>query len=283
MHSFPKQTMDFWTTVVDFAQTLTTRVGKQLLIDFGHAQATEKTDGSLVTQSDQWADQEIRAAIAHTFPDHGVLTEEAEHQFPGTDWCWVIDPLDGTTNFARGIPIWAVSLGLHYRGTPIFGYVYVPPLEQAFHGFWYGESGLDGPIGAFLNQQPISSSADELTKNHFFSLCARSVSVMQNPFPCKIRMLGSAAYNLLTVAMGATLGGVEATPKVWDLAGVWPIIQAAGASWVSLHPEPLFPLKPEADYSEQPFPTLVVARSELVAIFQPLVQPLITIPRQKCD
>ena len=263
---------NFWTQILDFADAITQQVGAQLLKDFGQAQATEKADGSLVTQSDRWADETIRAAIAQAFPDHGVLSEEVEHIFPANDWCWIIDPVDGTTNFARGIPIWAVSLGLLYKGTPVFGFVHLPPLRQSFHGFWYGNSGLTGPTGAFLNGQPIYSSDDRLTSNHFFNLCARSVSVLKNPFPCKIRMLGVATYNLLTVAAGATLGGVEATPKIWDIAAIWTIVQAAGAVWTPLESTPIFPLQVGQDYSRRAYPTLVVSRSELLPVFQPLVQ-----------
>lgn len=264
--------MNFWANILEFAEETTTRVGRQLLSDFGQAQATEKTDGTLVTQSDQWADQAIRAAIAQTFPDHGILSEEAEHRFPDKDWCWVIDPIDGTTNFTRGIPIWAISLGLLYQGTPVFGHVYVPPLSQSFHGFWYGSSGLTGPIGAFLNNRTIHTSAAAPSDHQFFNLCARSIAVLQNPVPCKIRMLGAASYNLLTVALGAALGGVEATPKIWDIAAVWVIVQAAGGVWVPLEADPIFPLQVGQDYGSRPYPTLAVSQAELVPIFQPLVQ-----------
>lgn len=265
---------DFWTTVLDFAQQITARVGTQLMQDFGHVQAAEKADGSLVTRADQWSDEAIRQAIAAVFPEHGVLSEEVEHIFPATEWCWVIDPLDGTTNFARGLPIWAISLGLLYQGTPVFGYVHVPPLQQSFHGYWLGTSGLTGPTGAFMNQHPIRSSGDALTTNHFFNLCARSTSVLRHPFPCKIRMLGAATYNLLTVAMGATLGGVEATPKIWDIAAVWAIVHAAGGVWQPLEPESIFPLQVGQDYGSRSFPTLVVSQPELVATFQPLVNSI---------
>ncbi|NJO41851.1 MAG: inositol monophosphatase [Cyanobacteria bacterium RU_5_0] len=266
--------MDFWAAILNFAEATTTRIGKQLLIDFGQTHAVEKADGSLVTQSDQWADQAIREAIAQAFPDHGVLSEEVEHILPDTDWCWIIDPIDGTTNFARGIPIWAISLGLLYRGTPVFGHVYVPPLNQSFHGFWYGASGLTGPTGAFLNHHPIHASPDAPSSNQFFNLCARSVAVLRQTeaFPCKIRMLGAASYNLLTVAMGAVLGGVEATPKIWDIAAVWAIVRAAGGIWQPLEPDPIFPLQIGQDYSHRSYPTLVVSRAELLPIFQPLVQ-----------
>lgn len=263
---------DFWTTILTFAETTTHRVGQQLLADFGHATAAEKADGSLVTQSDQWADGELRGAIAQAFPDHGVLSEEVEHIFPATDWCWIIDPIDGTTNFARGVPLWGISLGLLYRGTPVFGYVHLPPIQQSFHGFWYGDSGLEGPTGAYLNHRPIHSSGDAPSKNHFFSLCARSTSILRQPFPCKVRMLGVATYNLLTIAAGIALGGVEATPKIWDIAAVWAIVQAAGGVWVPLESHPIFPLQPGKDYSHRPYPTLVVSRGDLVPVFQPLVR-----------
>lgn len=264
---------DFWITVVDFAATTTERVGKQLMQDFGKVQAAQKADGSLVTQADKWADQEIRDAIASTFSEMGILSEEGERTFPGTDWCWVIDPLDGTTNFTRGIPIWSISLALLYKGTPIFGFVHVPPLNQSFHGFWEGNSGLTTPSGAFLNHHPIHTSIDAPSSNHFFNLCSRSLAVVQQGFPCKIRMLGVASYNFLTVALGAVLGGVEATPKVWDIAGAWVIVQAAGGSWISLDSPP-FPLISGEDYSDRSFPTLVVSRSELVPFFTPFTDSL---------
>ncbi|MBC7970932.1 MAG: inositol monophosphatase family protein [Verrucomicrobia bacterium] len=263
---------DFWTQVLEFAKTTTARVGTQLLQDFGQAQAAEKADGSLVTQSDRWADDALRRAIAQAFPTHGVLSEEVEHIFPANDWCWIIDPLDGTTNFARGLPIWGISLGLLYQGTPVFGYVHLPPLGQSFHGYWRGESGLEMPIGAFLNDRPIHTNTDALTSNHCFSLCTRSTALLKNPFPCKIRMLGATTYNFLTIAAGATLGGVEATPKIWDIAAVWAIVQAAGGVWTPLEAQPIFPLQVGEDYGDRSYPTLVVSQPALVPTFLPLVQ-----------
>lgn len=263
--------MTDWPTILTFAQTVTVQVGRQLLADFGQVQATEKADGSLVTQSDHWADQQLCSAIATTFPEHGVLSEEAEHVLPATDWCWVIDPLDGTTNFTRGIPIWGISLGLLYQGTPVFGYVHLPPLAQSFHGYW---SAPGQPDGAFLNQRLIRTSTASLDSNQFFSVCSRSISTLQNTFPCKIRLLGAASYNFLMVAAGATLGGVEATPKIWDLAAAWPIVQAAGGVWISLASEQVFPLQVGENYGDRSLPTLIVSQPELVPIFQPLVQSL---------
>ena len=262
---------EFWSEILQFCQTTTGRIGRHLT-DFGTLQATSKADGSLVTQADQWADRNLTEAIAAQFPEHGVLTEETAHRFPDTDWCWIIDPIDGTTNFTRGVPLWGISLGLLYRGTPVFGFIHLPKLEQSFHGFWYGDSGLTGPSGAYLNQQPIHTSADPPSHNHLFNLCARSTSVLKQPFPCKIRMIGVASYNILLVAAGAALGGVEATPKIWDIAAAWVILQAAGGVYVPLEPEPIFPLTVGQDYGSRPFPCLAVSRPELVPEFKPLVE-----------
>jgi len=263
---------DFWSSVLNFAQETTEKVGSKLIGDFGKLQATRKADGTLVTEADQWADGEIRKAIAATFPEHGVLTEETEHIFPETDFCWVVDPIDGTTNFTRGIPIWGICLGLMYRGTPVFGFVHFPQLGQSYHGYWYGNSGLTGPVGAYLNNKLIHTSEDEPSQNHLFNLCARSTDVLKNPFPCKIRLIGVASYNILMVASGTALGGVEATPKIWDIAAAWVIIQAAGGVFVPLELEPIFPLKIGKNYGDRSFPCLIVSRRELVPVFQPLVE-----------
>lgn len=265
---------DYWQQVTAFAQTATDEVGAHLMSAFGKATAEQKADGSLVTKYDKWADAELRDRIAKAFPDHGVLTEEAEHIFPGTDWCWVIDPIDGTTNFTRGVPLWGISLGLLYKGTPVFGHVYIPPVTQHFYGFYPGDSGLDMPKGAFVNGEAIGTGEEHPSESRLFSLCARSLKVLQNPFPCKIRMLGVATYNLLTVASGVSLGAVEATPKIWDIAAVWAITQAAGASWTDLNGQAAFPLEIGKDYSTYPFPTLVT-RHDLVEKFEPLVKVIL--------
>jgi myo-inositol-1(or 4)-monophosphatase len=265
----------FWTQVHHTCETLTATVGDRLL-ETRTAPAEEKADGSLVTRFDQWSDEQLRSGLQAAFPDHGVLSEETTHVFPDTDWCWIIDPIDGTTNFSRGIPLWAISLGLLYRGTPVYGYVYIPPLGDRLWGHWPGNSGLALTPGAWLNGQPIQVRSEDPGRNQFFSLCTRSTAVLQDPFPCKVRMLGSAAYNLLIVAAGYALGAVEATPKIWDIAGVWPILQAAGAVWTPLDDRDPFPLTVGENYRDRPYPTLVSSRPDLAEQFRPLVQRVVS-------
>lgn len=264
---------NFWETIYNFARTTTEEVGRQLMLEWGSVRADQKSDGSLVTTSDRWADGEIRQRIGRTFPKHGILSEEGEHLFPATEWCWIIDPIDGTTNFTYGLPFWGTLMGLTYQGRPVFGYVHLPVLNQSFHGFWLKNSGLMGINGAFCNQKPICSNLDAPASHHFLSLCSRSARIIPD-VPYKIRLVGMAGYNFLMVASGFAIGGVEATPKVWDLAPVWPILLAAGAWCTPLNSDPVFPLEPGRNYGQHSFPMLVVSQRRWVSQFLPLVQPL---------
>ncbi len=262
MHNLP--------IILPFIQELTKQVGDRLLADFEEARvAIAKEDGSLVTKSDRWADTYIKSALEKEFPEYGVLTEESNQTLSDHEWSWVVDPLDGTTNFARGIPIWGISLGLLHFGTPVFGYVAIPPLRQNIYG-WSDEHGS----AAFLNGTPLclAESAPNELGSYFFSACSRSLEKMgRSKFPFKLRMLGVASYNLLTVVIGSTIGAVEATPKIWDIAAVWVILKAVGAIWIPLEANPqIFPLQMGQDYSDRNFPTLVVSHRELLPIGQEL-------------
>ncbi|MBF0276362.1 MAG: inositol monophosphatase family protein [SAR324 cluster bacterium] len=258
----------FWDKVLSFSKSLSSEVAMDLLSDFGKVTGVEKEDGSLVTVADKRADSQIREAIQNGFPDHGLLTEEADSAlFPGNDWCWVVDPLDGTNNFARGIPVWGISLALLYQGTPVFGYADFPPLQQSCYGFFPGHPDLKGSPGAFINGKAIHPRNDEVEPNQFFTFCTRSIRLVKERFPCKIRMLGSGVYEFVAVAGGVTLGAVSSTPKIWDIAGAYPIVLAAGAHWKSFGKHP-FPLEVGRDYLQAPFPLMITARAELVNQFQ---------------
>jgi myo-inositol-1(or 4)-monophosphatase len=272
-----------WDHTLTIAKEITQVVGDRLLENFqqlgsqNHS-ASAKADGSLVTQSDRWADLTITQMLKDNFPDCGILSEESSQAFPDRDWCWVVDPLDGTSNFAHGVPIWAISLGLLYKGVPVFGYIHLPPLRQSLYG-WFASENMDidiPPNSAFLDDKPISSVRDLPSEiplsNYFFSCCSRSLERIGTVnYPCKLRMLGVASYNLLTVAIGSTLGAVEATPKIWDIAAAWPIAQAAGAMWIPLESSSIFPLQSGVDYSDRNFPTLVVSNPQMGQIFHPIV------------
>ena len=264
--------------ILPFIQELTKQVGDRLLADFEKARvAIAKDDGSLVTKSDRWADAYIKAALEKEFPEYGVLTEESTQTLGEQEWSWVVDPLDGTTNFARGIPIWGISLGLLHHGTPVFGYVAIPPLRQNIYG-WSDEHGSAAFLNDILIHLPEVAPNPDALGNYFFSACSRSLEKMgRSKFPFKLRMLGVASYNILTVAIGSTIGAVEATPKIWDIAAVWVILKAIGAIWVPLEAsQNIFPLELGKDYSSRNFPTLVVSHSELLPMAQAIAKPFNT-------
>ncbi|AZB73183.1 inositol monophosphatase family protein [Synechococcus elongatus] len=258
-----------WRSLAQTIEALCQTVGDRLLEEFGTLQATEKEDGSLITAADRWADQTLRDRLTQLFPDHALLTEESHQTFGGSDWTWVVDPLDGTTNFAQGIPLWGISLALLYRGLPVFGAIALPPLNRFYCGVCTTGTDLAPAAWAERNGQPLKLRQTPLGSNQLFSLCTRSAIVLQrrtDPFPCKIRMLGASTANFLTVLEGTTLGALEATPKVWDIAAVWVLAQALGADWQSLSGQQ-FPLQAGQDYGAINWPTLLLARPDLTPAF----------------
>ena len=265
----------FWYQVYNFCRQVTQQVAQKLVVDFGQLEASQKEDGSLVTEADKWADNQLRKAIKECFPTHGVLTEETEHILPTNDWCWVIDPIDGTTNFTRGLSVWGISIGLLYKGTPVFGFIYFPPIEQTYHGYYYGDTGLTGPKGSFLNNRPIYASEAPADFNQVFTVCTRSLRAINKQFPCKVRITGVTSYDLALVACGATIGTLEKSPKIWDIAGGYPILMGAGGSFISLQKQTqLFPLTKGVNYGQVGFPCLAIASQNLQTDFYSLSETI---------
>jgi myo-inositol-1(or 4)-monophosphatase len=164
-----------------------------------------------------------------------------------------------------------------HHGTPVFGYVAIPPLRQNIYG-WSDEHGSAAFFNDILIHLPEVAPNPDALGNYFFSACSRSLEKMgRSKFPFKLRMLGVASYNILTVAIGSTIGAVEATPKIWDIAAVWVILKAIGAIWVPLEAsQNIFPLELGKDYSSRNFPTLVVSHSQLLPMVQVIVKPFNT-------
>ena len=106
------------------------RVAERQRLDFGQLESESKADGSLITACDRWSDATLVAGLAEIFPGEGVLSEEGNQSVPASSAYWVVDPLDGTTNFAAGIPFWAISIARFEQGVPVLAVLDVPPLRQ---------------------------------------------------------------------------------------------------------------------------------------------------------
>ena len=209
-------------------------VSKRQIKDFGNISASNKSDGSLITSCDLWSDKTIVDGLAAIAPDEGVLSEEGGKLIPSTKAYWVVDPLDGTTNFAAGIPYWSISVARFVNGKPQSSFLIIPTLKKKFVS-------IKGK-GVWLNNQKIDPSRNN-HQSECVSLCSRSIKILQkNPnsiFPGKIRLLGVSSLNLTSVAMGQTFGAIESTPKIWDIAAAWLLLEELNCSIEWLETDPL--------------------------------------------
>jgi myo-inositol-1(or 4)-monophosphatase len=246
-------------THLEFAIRLAQQVGMLLL---GHFQSTDlhaelKGDHSLVTQADLEADRLIKTAIQEHYPDESLLSEERQPGETHTELSvdrpvWVIDPLDGTTNFSLGLHYWGVLLARLIDGWPEQAVLYFPAIDELY----YAERGR----GAYLNHTPLQVKPPQANRPlSFFACCSRTQRHYQVSVPYKARILGSAAYTLCTVARSTAILGFEATAKLWDLAGPWLVVCEAGGVIETLDGSQPFPLDAAGNYAERSFPILAAA------------------------
>lgn len=243
----------------DFARSIANEAAEMAAGNYGQANAQRKFDGSLVTETDEASDRLLTERIASAYPDHAVLSEEQSTLYdPAFDMTWVLDPIDGTTNFARGLPIWGVSVGLLYQGYPVVGVLAFPLLHEVF-------SGSIG-FGATRNSSPIQSTTIQAPESEYLiSTCTRTSQHYRLDTPLKVRNLGSAAYHLAKVADGSVLAGVESTPKIWDLAGAAVIVAEAGGVLTKIDGSPLFPVAEERlDYKTRSMPVMAAGNDVLL-------------------
>lgn len=186
---------------------------------------------NLVTQIDKEAEKKIIARIKERYPGHGIMGEESGDSGGASDYKWIIDPLDGTTNFTHGVKTFCVSIGVEHKGELLAGVIYDPNLGEMFHA----EKGK----GAFLNNVPIRiSKTDTLInallvtgfpyrlKEHGDEIVRHFVNFLQESQG--IRRIGSAALDLAYVACGRFDGYWEVFLNPWDMAAGKLIVQEAG-------------------------------------------------------
>lgn len=198
---------------------------------------TKSTAVDMVTEADLACDHLIVNRLQALFPNDDILSEEQGiHPVDGankSDYIWIIDPLDGTTNFSIGHPIFAVSIARWYKEEPQFGVVYVPMLDELF----YAQKGK----GAYMNHERMMCSK----RTHLGEAVIgtgfpynRATAVNNNaeniarmvPKVKGLRRLGAAAYDLCLVAAGIYDGFWELRLAKWDMAAGWLMISEAGGT-----------------------------------------------------
>lgn len=216
----------------DFAVSLAHQAGALLMEKFNQSvEIRFKGDINLVTEADKMSENLIISAIRHKFPDHGILSEESPAILSKSSIRWIIDPLDGTTNYAHGYPIFCISIALEKDGIMILGVVYDPTRQDTFVAARGG--------GAYLNGKSLRvSQTSELTHSllatgfpydiresdennlNYFNVMAKEAQA--------VRRDGSAALNLSYVAAGRFDGFWELKLQPWDMAAGCLLVEEAG-------------------------------------------------------
>ena len=211
--------------------------GKLQLQKFRSRHLEMETKSSLhdvVTEVDKECEQLIISRISEAYPNHSILAEESgKHTKAGSEWEWVVDPLDGTNNYSQGIHIFCVSIGVRRNGVTQLGVVFCPAMDALFTAIrgegaqWNGrqihvsrKSDLNECIVAsgFPYDKGTVSSAD----NNLDNLC-RLLPQLRG-----FRRMGSAAYDLCSVAAGMLDGYWELNLKPWDACAGMLIVEEAG-------------------------------------------------------
>ncbi len=210
--------------------------GKQIAVEF-----KDEHERDPVTAADKETQEYLSAEILKRFPDHGILGEEGtkeekESEEPAKDFLWVLDPLDGTTNFMNGLPVFASSIGVLYRGWPMAAALYVPwPNSEPGSGGGFVLHCRKGG-GCFADDEPVSVyESDEPVPNRLIGVpgyfgVGQGFTGKLAAKAGEVRTTGSIAYELAMTARGVLQYAMFGAPRLWDMAGGVLAVQEAGGT-----------------------------------------------------
>jgi myo-inositol-1(or 4)-monophosphatase len=223
--------------ILPIAEAIARRAGAVIREGFGRSfQVWQKGSIDFVTEFDRRSEEVIIAALQKEFPDHAILAEESGRHAARSEYQWVVDPLDGTTNFAHGFPIFAVSMALLRGHVPVVGVIYDPLQEELF------AAAVDE--GATLNGRPIHVSS-QANLGQALLATGFAYDIRTNPrnnlaqfsdFMLRtqgVRRLGSAALDCAWTAAGRLDGYWEFGIKPWDIAAGGLLVREAGGRTTS--------------------------------------------------
>ena len=221
-----------------FCEGCFNNAGNITLRYFGSLRDVEwKPDDTPVTVADRESETYIRARIQSKYPNHAILGEEFKEKETDSDYKWIIDPIDGTQSFVRGVPFYGVLLALQYQDIPIVGVIHIPPLKETV-------SAATG-VGCFYNGSECTvSDTSTLAKSwvqvtDYADLKRRrpefAVRLLEQSYSC--RTWGDA-YGYLLVASGRADVMIDPIMAPWDIAPLNPIITEAGGVFTDLDGNP---------------------------------------------
>jgi histidinol-phosphatase len=219
-----------------FAEDLARDAGRIAMSYLGRDPKRErKHDGSIVTIADREAEQLMRRRIAERFPGDGIVGEEFGVQDGVSDRRWIIDPIDGTFSYARGVPLFGVLVGVEVEGTPSVGVAHMPALDETAAaaiglGCWWN--------GTRAKTSGIASLGDALV------VCGDFYAAHQHGFGEAVERIQAAArarrgwgdcYAHLLVATGRAEAALDPVMSIWDCAALAPIVEEAGGTFTDWH------------------------------------------------
>lgn len=198
----------------------------------GLEQSTKLNDSDVVTIADKESEAFIMNYIRCHFPDHGIISEESGGYHDEREWRWIIDPLDGTTNFSMGLPAFCVSIGLEFRKETLLGVVYAPYLGECFYavkgfGAWLNGKNIRCSEKAELSKAVVATGMpydrNENPDNNLPEIGRMALSVRG------LRRMGSAAIDLCYTAASFFDAYWELNLNIWDISAGRLIAEEAGA------------------------------------------------------
>ena len=207
--------------------------GQRAMEEINFTKVSIKNDRELVTLADAQCQQIIINRIKETYPDHGFIAEESSDgktlKLPpqgGERLWWVIDPIDGTNNFAHRLLLFAVSIAVIYEGQPIVGVIFEPATDSMFTAVKGGEAQLNGRRLA-TGEENLNRFASIGLDSHFDKgVPGWACDIMRKT---KFRNFGSTALQFAFVAKGSFVAAIASCPKLWDMAAGALITETAGA------------------------------------------------------
>lgn len=231
---------------------------------YRHTTAERKADHTVVTAADRLIEDFLAAEIHRRYAADGILGEESSNSQRQADCQWILDPIDGTSMFAAGLPIWCVSIGYMVENELRAGVVYLPVVDDCF------AADLTGP--ATCNGQPISVAPPAIIDEESMIISSADIHRdWESSFVGKIRGMGSCAAHGCYVARGSAIGALNTKTALWDIAGVLPILERAGGKITLFDGSPL-PISAMLDGSKAPQP-IIMASAPYAQIVRQALRP----------
>lgn len=197
-------------------------LGRSLSVRYKSGQGGAESLQDPVSEVDHAVEEVIRERVGKRFADHDIMGEESEAR-PGLghDVVWAIDPVDGTTNFVNGFPLFAASIGVLHRGKPVAGAIWCSTSHALRRGVYHARAGGD----LRFDSEPLGRTANPQVRRRLVGLGAVRP---EKDTPWDLRKTGSAALECAFVAAGLLEAARFETPNVWDVAAGIALVQAAG-------------------------------------------------------